>query len=268
MKRNKGMLLGLLLSITVLFLSACTQQANTQAQTANNDGFFHNVFVEPFAHLIIGLANIFGGSYGLAIIIMTLLIRLVLMPLMLKQYKSQQTMKEKMEVLKPEMDAIQKKLKNTKDPKEQQKIQQEMMGLYKKHNVNPLSIGCLPMLIQMPILMGVYYAIRGSSEIANHNFLWFSLGQPDLWITAIAGIIYYFQFKVSSSSMTVEQQKQMKFMGLISPIMIVMVSLNAPAALPLYWTIGGSFLIIQTWISQKLYQTKPNKEAKPNINKA
>ncbi|WP_075981705.1 membrane protein insertase YidC [Bacillus massilinigeriensis] len=262
MKRNKSLLLGLLLSITVIFLSACTTQATTQ--TGNNDGFFHNVFVEPFSYLLQGIAEIFNGSYGLAIILMTLLIRFALMPLMLKQYKNQQHMKEKMELLKPEMNEIQMKLKNTKDQKEQQKLQQEMMGLYKKHNVNPLSIGCLPMLIQMPILMGFYYAIRGSSEIANHTFLWFSLGQPDIWITAAAGIIYYLQFKVSSSTMTAEQQTQMKFMGLLSPIMIVMFSLNAPAALPLYWTIGGTFLIIQTYISKKMYYSEPNKETKPN----
>jgi YidC/Oxa1 family membrane protein insertase len=159
----------------------------------------------------------------------------------------------KMDRLKPEMDEIQKKIKAEKDKIKQQEIQKEMFGLYQKHGVNPLSIGCLPMLIQMPILMGFYYAISGSNEIASHSFLWFSLGQPDLVITLIAGISYYFQFKVSQANMSVQQQQQMKFMGLLSPIMIVVFSFQAPAALPLYWTVGGIFLILQTILGRKMY---------------
>lgn len=219
-----------------------------------NDGsFFQSTFVNPFAWLIHFFAGITGGSFGFAIIFITIMIRLILMPLMLRQYKNQQNMKEKMEVLKPEMDQIQKKIKSTKDSAEQKKLQQEMMGLYQKHGVNPLSVGCLPMLIQMPILMGLYYAIKSSSEIASHSFLWFNLGHSDIWITAAAGLIYYLQFKVSQSNMTLEQQKQMKFMGLISPIMIVMFSLNAPSALPLYWTVGGILLIAQNLLARKMY---------------
>ena len=114
------------------------------------------------------------------------------------------------------------------------------------------------MLIQMPILMGFYYAIRGSQEIASHSFLWFNLGQSDLILTALAGIVYYLQFRVSQSTMTQEQQKQMSKIGLISPIMIVIVSLNAPAALPLYWTVGGTFLIFQSLIGRKLYPPQPS----------
>jgi len=259
MKKKKNIYLLTMLSAITFVLSACSSQPNQ-----NNDGFFHNYFVEPFATLIHWLAAIFNDNYGIAIIIITIAIRLVLMPFMLKQYKSQQDMKEKMDVLKPEMDAIQKKLKETKDKMEQQKLQQEMLGLYQKHGVNPLNMGCLPLLIQMPILMGFYYAIRGSEEIATHSFLWFNLGQSDIWITAVAGIVYYLQFKVSLTNMPAAQQKQMKFMGLLSPIMIVMISLNAPSALPLYWTIGGIFLTLQTYIGKKLYQTKKTNEVSVN----
>lgn len=247
MKSNTKLLFIVLSSF---FLTACS------AQDGTNEGFFHTYLVNPFTSAIEMIASLFNGSYGLSIIVITLIIRLLLMPLMLKQIRKQQEMKAKMDVLKPELDVIQKKLKETKDQKKQMELQQEMFGLYKKHNVNPLNIGCLPILIQMPILMGFYYAIRGSSEIATHSFLWFSLGQSDIWITAIAGIVYYIQFRVSLSNMPEEQRKQMKMMGLISPIMIVMVSLNAPAALPLYWTVGGLFLIFQTHLARFLYKPK------------
>lgn len=253
-KRSSLILLAML-SLTTL-LSACS----SQAQSANNDGFFHKYFVEPFAITIHYLAELFNGNYGLSIILVTLVIRLILMPLMLRQYKNQMGMKAKMDVLKPEMDVIQAKMKTEKDPKKKQELQAEMMGLYKKHGVNPLNMGCLPILIQMPILTGFYYAIRGSQEIAQHEFLWFSLGKPDIIITIIAGVIYFFQFKVSQSNMPSTQQEQMKYMGLLSPLMIVMFSFSAPAALPLYWVVGGMFVILQTWVSHSLYQPKKHSE--------
>lgn len=248
MKSYKTTLFFIIIGLITL-LSGCSQ-----ATTQNSDSWFNHFLVQPFTSAITFLADLFQGSYGIAIILITFILRLVLMPLMLRQYKNQAAMKEKMEALKPEMTEIQAKLKATKDQKEQQKLQQEMMGLYQKHGVNPLAMGCLPMLIQMPIIMGLYYAIRGSKEIATHSFLWFNLGTSDLIITAIAGVIYYFQFKVSQSNLPAEQQQQMKMMGLISPIMIVFMSLNAPAALPLYWTVGGFFLILQTLLARKLYQ--------------
>lgn len=253
MKLNKSAIIMMMIGLLTLILSGCSASS-----AQNNSSYFHKLLVGPFSTAIHGLATLFNGSFGLAIIFITIIIRLVLMPLMLKQYKGQQEMKVKMEGLKPELNEIQAKIKNTKDKNEQQKLQQEMFGLYKKHGVNPMAMGCLPMIIQMPILMGLYYAIRSSSEIATHSFLWFNLGHSDLAITLAAGVIYYFQFKVSQSNMTTEQQKQMKMMGLMSPLMIVMVSFNAPAALPLYWTVGGTFLILQTLLAKKMYQTNTN----------
>ncbi|WP_338452192.1 membrane protein insertase YidC [Niallia oryzisoli] len=260
MKTKKKIFFTLVLLLTSL-LSACS------ADSGKSTGFFHTYFVEPFSQLIVWTSHLFHDNYGLGIILVTLLVRLILLPLMLKQYKTQANMKEKMDKLKPEMDAIQKKIKETKDPKEQQNLQKEMMGLYQKHGVNPLNMGCLPLLIQMPILMAFYYAIRGSHEIATHSFLWFSLGQPDIGITILAGIVYYLQFKVSQSTMPEAQKQQMKYMGLVSPIMIVVVSLNAPAALPLYWVVGGSFLIFQTYLGRKIYQT-PKQMKNVNVEKA
>ncbi|MEH7109872.1 membrane protein insertase YidC [Bacillus sp. JJ1764] len=253
-KKYSTLLLIALLSMTTFILSACS----TQAQSGKNDGFFHHYFVNTFSTIIKTVADLFNGNYGLAIIIVTLIIRLALMPLMLRQYKNQMNMKEKMDALKPDMDTIQKKMKAEKDPKKKQELQAEMMGLYQKHGVNPLNMGCLPLLIQMPILTAFYYAIRSSHEIAQHKFLWFSLGKPDIVLTILAGLIYYFQFKVSQTTMPKQQQEQMKYMGLMSPLMIVMFSFSAPSALPLYWVVGGIFLTAQTMISQKLYAKKPS----------
>src|SRR5690606_8282235 len=221
--------------------------------------FFYDFFVRPFAWLIHEIGIALGGNFGLALIIITLLIRLVLMPFMLKTYKNQQLMKVKMDKLKPEMEEIQKRSKQAKNQEEQQKIQLEMMELYKKHGVNPLNMGCLPILIQMPILMGLYYAIRSSKEIASHTFLWFNLGHSDMIMTILAGLVYFAQAQVSLATVPEEQKKQMRLFSYMSPVIIIFISLNAPAALPLYWAVGGIFLIIQTYIGRKYYMQHPEK---------
>jgi len=155
--------------------------------------------------------------------------------------------------IKPEMDDVQNRLKESKTQEEKQEIQKEMMALYQKHGINPLNMGCLPLILQMPVVMGFYYAIRGSQEIASHSFLWFPLGEMDILMAIIAAVIYYVQYRVSMNNMPIEQQGQMKIMGLLSPGIILFISLSAPAALPLYWAVSGLFLILQTWIGQKLY---------------
>ena len=218
---------------------------------------FHTYIVDPMTAMIDFNATLFDGNYGLAIILMTLIIRLVIMPLTVKQFKTQKVMKTKMDALKPEMNAIQEKLKKTTEPDKKAELQKELMGLYQKHGVNPLNMGCLPMLIQMPILMGFYYAIKDSHEIATHSFLWFNLGEANIAMAIIAGAIYYLQSKISLQQMPEEQQKQMKMMTMLSPIMILFFSFSAPAALPLYWSIGGLFLIVQSLILNRIYRKQP-----------
>ncbi|PLT27646.1 membrane protein insertase YidC [Peribacillus deserti] len=243
------------LLLLVLSLSGCSQDGSASGS------FFKDIFIAPMSASIEFSASLLHGNYGLSIIFMTLIIRLVLMPLSLKQMKTQSEMKQKMEGFKPELTALQNKIKTEKDLVKRKKHQQEMAGLYQKHGVNPLNMGCLPVLIQMPILMGFYYAIKGSQHIASHSFLWFNLGHADHILAVVAGIIYYLQFRVSLKNMPVEQQNSMKLMGLMSPAMILLFSFNAPAALPLYWSVGGLFLMLQTELGRRL--TKNTKKPLP-----
>lgn len=253
MDLKKKLALGSLLLITTVFLAGC-------AGVENQTGFFYNFFVRPFTWAIHEIGMLFGGNYGLALIAITLIIRLALMPFMLKVYKNQSEMKGKMDKMKPEMDEIQKRMKEAKTPEEQRQVQQEMIMLYQKYNVNPLGAGCLPMIIQMPILMGLYWAIVSSEDIANQDFLWFNLGTPDWIMMLIAGAVYFIQAEVSLATVPEAQKKQMKIMSYLSPIMIMFISFKAPAALPLYWGVGGIFLIFQTIIGRRMYM-KPE-EAK------
>jgi len=251
--KMKNLKLFSMLGLAVFVLSGC------QA-VQNKEGFFYSIFVKPMEFLLEFFGNnIFAGSYGLAIIAITVLIRLVLMPIMLKNYRQQQLMKTKMDAFKPEMEAVQKKMKEAKTKEEQTQYQQEMMALYQKHGINPLNMGCLPMLIQMPIIMGLYFSILYSTDVKSHEFLWFSLGSPDIVMTIVAGIVYLVQARVSLWTVPEQQKAQMKMFIYISPIMIVFISMSSMAALPLYWSVSGALLILQTYIGRKYYSQHPEK---------
>lgn len=276
LKKRKPLFLSITLLLTTIFLSGCAA-----AQTEG--AAFHDYIVRPFIISIKALGEFFGNSYGIAIIVITIILRTVLLPFALNTAKKQKDMREKMEVMRPEMEAIQARLKTAKTKEEQAKIQQEMMMLYQKHNFNPLNMGCLPILLQIPVWTGLYYAIRLSPEIASHSFLWFNLGEAD-WIMAIlAGVAYFLQFKVSMATTPVnvtpgqneqqvqQQQQMMKMMGIMSPAMILIASLSTASALAVYWTISGIFLIGQTYLTRKLYPITPQPtqavsgpERKPN----
>jgi YidC/Oxa1 family membrane protein insertase len=253
-KRNKKIYL-FFITLFLVILTGC-QQASTTSIEASTPGFFNHYFVYSFSVILKTIAYWFNGNYGLSIILVTLLVRLLLMPFMLRQTKSQVMMKEKMKSVQPELTEVQNKLKKASTPEDKAKYQTELMDVYKKHNINPLSAvgGCLPVLLQMPILMGFYYAIRRTPEIASHSFLWFNLGHTDYILPFIAGLVYFLQFRISLGNIPEEQRKQMVVMGLLSPVMMTIFSFSAPAALPLYWTIGGIFLILQTYIGKKLYK--------------
>src|SRR5699024_2343237 len=138
------------------------------------------------------------GNYGVAIVIITINIRLELMPFFIKQSKNSEESQGKMAVMKPEMKEIQEKYKGKNNREDQLEMQKELNDLYQKHNFNPVKMvtGCLPMILQMPILIGFYYAIRRTPEIAEQSFLWFSLGETDILFVIVAVIIYYLQAKV------------------------------------------------------------------------
>lgn len=245
-----------MLGLLLLVLTGC------QA-VENQEGFFYSTFVKPMNWLLHFLGNdLFNGSYGLAIIAITVVIRLILMPFMLKNYRQQSLMKSKMDVVKPKMDEIQQRLKAANTKEEQMAIQQEMMTLYRENGINPLNMGCLPIIIQMPIIMGLYFAILYSGDVKTHEFLWFNLGTPDILMTIIAGIVYFIQAKVSLWTVPESQKAQMKLMIYISPIMIVFISFSSMAALPLYWSVSGLILIIQTYIGRKYYSEHPTQPAK------
>lgn len=226
----------------------------------SSTGFFNEFFVYPFSLLIKLIAGFFQGDYGWSIIVITIAIRLIIFPFIAKQQKQSQDTQAIMKVIKPEMDAIQEKYKDKKDTEDQLLMQRELSELYKRHDFNPVKMaaGCLPILIQMPFLIAFYYAIRRTPEIAEQSFLWFSLGGTDYLLIFLAVVIYYVQARVSLIGLDEKQQGPMAIMAFVSPVMIGLISLTTPAALPLYWSVGGLFMIIQTLFIKKYVQRHPS----------
>ncbi|MDQ0157765.1 YidC/Oxa1 family membrane protein insertase [Robertmurraya andreesenii] len=238
MKKRMFLLIGLVLLLTLL--TGCTEY--NQPITSESEGFWNEYIVYPLSQFIIMVAKFAGNNYGLAIILVTIIIRLLILPLMIKQTKSSKAM----QAIQPEMQKLKEKY-SSKDQKTQQKLQQETMALFQKHNINPLA-GCFPILIQMPILIGFYHAINRTREIAEHSFLWFDLGSPDPYyiLPFVAGATTFIQQKMMMAG-TANQNPQMAMMLWMMPIMIIIFAIKFPAALSLYWVVGNIFMIVQTY---------------------
>ena len=264
---KKKALLPLLLGVMV-FLAGCDY-----SKSSNRDGFFYNTFVEPMSKVLHWLGHsVFNDDYGIAIIGLVLVIRIILLPFMLSNYKNSHLMREKMKVAKPEVDGVQEKVKRARTQEEKMAANQEMMEVYKQYDINPMksALGCLPVLIQMPVVMGLYFVLRYriGGGIAEHpHFLWFNLIHPDIWITIIAGVLYFIQAWVSSKQMPQEQRQMTYMMMIVSPIMIIWISLSSASALGLYWSVSAAFLIVQTYFANMYYEKVARREVAPMIEK-
>ncbi|MBC5638351.1 YidC family membrane integrase SpoIIIJ [Ornithinibacillus sp. BX22] len=240
--RKKIFFIAILIGLLVL-LSGCTEI--DQPITAESEGIWNSYFVYPLSWLIMYFAELFNEDYGLGIILVTVIIRTLLLPLNIKQLKSSKAMQD----IQPALKELQAKY-SSKDANTQQKLQQETMALFQKHGVNPLA-GCLPIFIQMPILLGIYHAIMRTEAIEGHHFLWFPLDQVDYVLPIIAGLTTFLQQKLMMAGSPAAANPQMTVMLYMMPIMITVFAFFFPAALALYWVIGNLFMIAQTIFIRK-----------------
>ena len=203
--------------------------------------------MEWLAVPILWLMNLFytySGNYGVAIILLTVITKVLFFPLTIKSMTSMRAM----QALQPQINAIRSKYKN-----DAQKMQQETMTLYRAHKVNPLG-GCLPMVVQIPIFYALYVALSVSVELQNQPFICFGrLFGVDLWICDLAahdptyvlpllmGASMFIQQKITPVMGDPRQAKMMLFM----PVVFTFMFLNLPSGLVLYWTLSNVFQIAQ-----------------------
>src|SRR5690625_3387749 len=204
----RKVIFSLVIGFSLLMLTGCGDFSPIDETTT---GFFNQSIVYPLSLLIKKIASFFGGSYGLSIIVITLALRLIILPFMVKQQRQGQDTQEKMAVMKPEMEKIQDKYKDKRSFEDQRAMQKEIGELYKKYDFQPgqMLAGCLPLLLQMPVLIGFFYAIRRTPEIAEASFLWFNLGETDLFLVVLAVVVYYVQARVSLIHLNQPQQNMM-----------------------------------------------------------
>lgn len=232
-----------------------------QALAAQNAGLEASVdrgwsWLEPltrFFELALDWLYVFIPNYGWAIIVLTVLVRLVTAPLMVRQMRSAERMRE----VQPKLKALQERYAD-----DRQKQSEEMMKLYKEENINPLG-GCLPLLLQMPVLIGLFYALRTSIGLRHaHWILWFDdLSQPATMFE-VAGFPVRLLPLVMAGSMYLQQKMmpqtgmdpvQARMMLIMMPGMMLLFSYTFPSGLVLYWTVSNLLGIAhQYWVRNHL----------------
>ena len=178
-------------------------------------------------------------SYGIAIIILTIVIKVLLLPFALKQIKSMKGMQE----IQPKVAALQKKYKN-----DRAKLSIEMQKLYREHNISPLA-GCLPLLIQMPFLISIFWARQGFQyDSAHASFLWLSsLASKDpTYVLPILSAVSTWALSAQTAPKNAEGPQKM--MTYFMPLFIGYISINFPSGLVIYWVVSNLFQLVQQTI--------------------
>ncbi len=210
--------------------------ADHQLSEAIDFGFF-GVLARPLLH-VLKFFNTFLHNYGLAIILLTVIIKLLFWPLTQKSYKSMKGMQK----LQPQMQKLREKYKNDK-----QRLNMELMNLYKEHRVNPLG-GCLPMVIQIPVFFALYKVLLASIELRHAPFfLWIvdlSAKDPYYITPVVMGATMFIQQKMTPSTMDPMQAK----IFLAMPIVFTALFLNFPAGLVIYWLVNNLLTIGQQYL--------------------
>jgi len=236
----------MLLSV-VLVLAGCSN-LNVPI-TSHSTGFWDHYVIYSFSRFILWIASLVGNSYGWAIVIFTLLVRIILLPLNWYQIRST----NKQMKIQPQMKELQDKY-SAKDTDTQQKLREETQKLYSEAGVNPVA-GCLPLVIQLPVMFGLYQAIYKTTQLRDGSFLWMQLGKADpYYIMAILAAVFTFLSTYMSSYSQPTQNATTKIMTWVMPIFIFVPALTFPSAITIYWVITNAFQVLQTLAFQNPFK--------------
>lgn len=227
---------------------------NFKINSGGYEGIWTSIFVKPLAWLILAIGSLLN-NYGLGLIITSLLIRIVAYPITKKTALQSEMMKN----AKPELDKLEKKYKDKTDQDSLMKKNQEMMLIYKKNNINPIS-GCIYAIIQLPLFIAFLEAINRVPAIFESKFLLFQLGTTPmaalksgnfayLLLIAIVGVTTYYSFKLNATSLG--DNSQAKTTSKFMVIMIVVMSFFMTAALNIYWFTTNIFTVLQNLLVKR-----------------
>lgn len=223
------------------------------------EGIWSTIFIKPLAFVIVKV-GLLVKNYGLAIIIIGILIRLLLVPITKKTAVQSENMKK----AQPDIDKLELKYRGMTSQEDQMKKSQEIMGIYKKYNISPLS-GCIFAIIQLPLLIAFLEAVNRVPAIFENSFLTLQLGTSPLVglgqgnylyliLVLLIGLTTYYSFKLNATAPSQNESmgKQMKYMNIFMIIFITISSLSFPAAISLYWIATSLFTIGQNlWVKRQ-----------------
>lgn len=259
-----------MLLVAVLILSGCVSYDSA----GNPSGWVYEYLGRPTSMVLDWIATTFGGSYGVAIIIVTVITRLLMMPSTINMTKSSMMTQAKMKFAQPEIDAIQADIKETDSQEEQMRLNAELQQVYKKYDIDMmggLREGCLPLLVQMPIISAVYAAIRSSQQIQNSSFLGINLGERSIAIVVAVVAVYALQGWLTSKGTPSNDNPQaaqtQRSMMLMNPIMLGWISWSAAAGLGLYFLTGGVFAVIQQLVMNHVIRPRVTKMMEEEVKK-
>ena len=250
-------MLVLMLAVAVVVLTGCGVNTDATPITPDNaDGLWRTFLVLPLIQFITWLNNLIG-NLGVAIIVATIIVKVAIMPLTLKSLKNTAKMQE----LQPEMDKIKKKYAGKNDRGSQMAMNQEIQLMYRERGINPLA-GCLPMLVQMPLMIAFFQAfsrhplIIGGAEGA--YFLGMNLASvaeiPNVVFAAlVAGLMFYSQNRQQASMQNGNAQAAQtgKMMNIMFMPMIALMVYFSPLAMGLYFLVSNLVQTLQSFILKK-----------------
>ena len=253
MKLQKKLTAAALVSAALLLLSGCVSVKNGQPV-----GFVWNTIGKPMAMAIEYFAKDQALGFGWGIIIVTIIVRLLILPLGLYQSWTATYQSEKRNYLSPIFTPIQERMKKAETQEEKLEAQQALMTAQRENGLSMFGgMGCLPVLIQMPFFSAIYFAARYTPGVAEASFLGINLGSTSYLLTIVVGVLYFIQSWMSMQGLDAEQRDQMKSMMFMTPIMMVFFGITSPAGVILYWVVGGFIqilqqLIINLWIRPRM----------------
>lgn len=221
------------------------------------ENIWTSIFVKPLAWLIVNIGKILGNSYGLSIIVVTILIKLILYPFTIKSLKQSENIKK----AQPKLNKIEKKYANKTDQESMMMKSSEMMAVYKEYNINPIS-GCLLGFIQVPLFFAFYEALNRLPILFEGKFLGLYMGMTPLagmgegkWyyilLPIIVGLVTYFSFKMNKTTISDSQAKQMNMMFNIMIVMIFITSFSMCTSIIIYWVVNSVFTIVQNLLVKR-----------------
>jgi len=250
----------------LLVLTGCVQVDKTTGQPT---GFIWNTIGAPMGEAIKYFANDMGLGFGVGIIIVTIIVRLIILPLGIYQSWKATLHSEKMNALKHVLEPHQTRLKEAETQEEKLEAQQALFAAQKEHGISMFGgVGCFPILLQMPFFSAIYFAAQHTEGVSEASFLGIALGSPSWLLVAFAGVLYYLQSLLSLHGVEDEtQREQIKKMLYMSPLMIVMFSIFSPASVTLYWVVGGFMMILQQFIINYMVRPKLRKKVREEYAK-